>query len=80
MQSSDSENNTNNDSPPQKSWRWNEDGTYNNKPSSPTYFNEYYHKNLSIKVECPYCKKLVAKQTLGRHISTVQKCIKSRNI
>jgi hypothetical protein len=45
-----------------------------------TYFNEYYHKNLSIKVECPYCKKLVAKQTLGRHISTVQKCIKSRNI
>ena len=61
-------------------WRYQrEDGKYNNNPISPTYYNEYYHEKLSIKVQCPYCKKSVVKQTLNRHISTVQKCLKIQN-
>ena len=60
-------------------WRYSDDGKYNKNPLSETYYNEYYHEKLSIKVECPYCKKLVVKQTLGRHINTVQKCLKIQN-
>ena len=61
-------------------WRYERlDGKYNNNPISPTYFSEYYHEKLSIKVECPHCKKLVVNQTLGRHISTVQKCLRIQN-
>ena len=88
MQHTESENSSSEEQPQKRPvgkprtamWRYErEDGKYNNNPISPTYFNEYYHEKLSIKVECPYCKKLVVKQTLGRHISTVQKCLKIQN-
>ena len=63
-------------------WRYNEDGTYNIKPLDETYFNNYYHEKLGVKVECPYCKKFVVKPTLDRHIRTVRKCliIQNKNI
>ena len=59
-----------------------DDGKYNKNPISPTYYNDYYREKMSIKVQCPYCEKLVVKQTLGRHINTVQKCliIQNKNI
>jgi hypothetical protein len=39
-------------------WRWNEDGTYNSKPISESYFKDYYRKNSSHHVECDFCKKI----------------------
>ena len=48
-------------------WRYNEDGTYNNKPISPTYFRDYYNEKWAIKVECPLCGKFTNKEKLKRH-------------
>ena len=81
MQNTDSENSSSDEQkkqvgrPRTSLWRY-ENGKYNDKPNSETYFNDYYHEKLSIKVECPHCQKLVVKQTLGRHITTVKKCFK----
>ena len=39
-------------------WRWGEDGKYNNKPVSESYFRDYYKEHLqAIYIECPHCKK-----------------------
>ena len=59
-------------------WRWNEDGTYNNGPSSQTYFKDYYHEKLAFKVECPLCKSVVGQQKLKDHQAT-RKCAKLRS-
>ena len=56
-------------------WRYNEDGTYNNKPSSPTYFIDYYHKKLAVKIACPLCDTVVGMQKLKEH-QTSKKCAK----
>ena len=48
-------------------WRYNEDGTYNNKPVSESYFRDYYREKLAIKVECPLCGKFSNKEKLKRH-------------
>jgi len=29
-------------------WRYRPDGTYNNNPSSESYFRDYYHKNYRV--------------------------------
>ena len=57
------------------SWRKNADGTYNNKPSSPTYFKDYYNAKLAFKVECPLCGRIVGQQKLKLHQAT-RKCAK----
>ena len=59
-------------------WRWNDDGTYNNGPTSQTYFKDYYHEKLACKVECPLCKSVVGQQKLKEHQAT-RKCAKLRN-
>ena len=56
-------------------WRYREDGTYNNKPNSPTYFKDYYNKKLAFKIECPLCGTIVGQQKLKLH-QTTQKCAK----
>ena len=33
-------------------WRHRPDGTYNNNPSSESYFRDYYHKNLAAISIC----------------------------
>ena len=39
-------------------WRYGEDGKYNTKPISESYFRDYYGEHLrSIYIECPHCKK-----------------------
>ena len=35
--------------------RYREDGTYDSKPLSPTYFKEYWEKTKS-QVQCEHCK------------------------
>ena len=57
-------------------WRYNEDGTYNNKPSSESYFIDYYREKLAIKVQCPLCGHSVVKQKLARR-QTTKLCTKS---
>ena len=62
-------------------WRYNEDGTYNNNPISPTYYKDYYLERVKhLYLECPYCKKSIHKPHYARHINTAQKCLKYRNI
>ena len=65
--------------PKRAAWRYNEDGTYNNRPLAEDYFNKYYHEKLAVKVECPHCKKFVTKQSLGRHMNTERKCLRLRD-
>lgn len=73
--------NTSNNDPVTKvrSWRYNEDGTYNNKPTSPTYFKDYYHQKLKVLVECEFCHKMTGAQKLKRHHST-NVCKKFQNL
>ena len=48
-------------------WRYNEDGTYNNKPISNTYFRDYYREKIACKVECVLCGRMVGKQKIHLH-------------
>ena len=41
------------------------------------YRLDYYHKYKTYKVECEYCKSVVAKDTMRRHIKT-NKCNRLR--
>ena len=54
-------------------WRWNEDGSYNNKPNDPNYFNNY----MKRRVVCNFCQRLstVAHITLHRKS---QVCMKAQ--
>ena len=55
-------------------WRWNEDGTYNHKPNSESYFRDYYRKNASHRVNCTFCNKYVVVHDIKRHQKT-KKCL-----
>ena len=55
-------------------WRWNEDGTYNHKPTSESYFRDYYRKNASHHVNCTFCNKSVVFHDIKRHQKT-KKCL-----
>ena len=55
-------------------WRYNEDGSYNNKPFSKTYFIDYYHANKT-NVECDICHRIVTKQKFKRHKLESKKCL-----
>ena len=48
-------------------WRWNEDGTYNNKPTSESYFRDYYRQNASHHINCSFCNKSVVFHDIKRH-------------
>ena len=48
-------------------WRYNEDGTYNNKPLSESYFRDYYRKNASHHVNCNCCNKSIVVHDIKRH-------------
>ena len=52
-------------------WRRNADGTYNNKPSDPEYFENYYRSNVMCRVQCEYCLKLIQKTKLQKHHNTL---------
>ena len=53
-------------------WRRNADGTYNNKPSDPEYFKNYYSKHILCRVQCEYCSKLIQKTKLRQHHNTLR--------
>ena len=52
---------------PETAWRHNPDGTYNNIPSSESYFRDYYHKKLSGISICPFCNKEGVTAHMLRH-------------
>ena len=52
---------------PETAWRHNPDGTYNNNPSSESYFRDYYHKKLSGISICPFCNKEGVTANMLRH-------------
>ena len=58
---------------PEAAWRYNPDGTYNNKPCSPTYAADYY-KSRSYIVICEFCNKSLVMHDLKRHQRT-KKCL-----
>ena len=60
-------------------WRYNDDGTYDKKPLTETYFNDYYHKKLGIKVVCEFCGSTVNKQKLQCQHQLSKKCLKFQN-
>jgi hypothetical protein len=51
-------------------WRYGEDGSYNNKPISETYFRDYYREKIACKVICELCGRSVGKQKLNTHKAT----------
>ena len=59
-------------------WRYNDDGTYNFKPLSESYFQDYY-KNHFVLVECPHCRKTMNKTKLNAHVNQSKRCLKLRN-
>lgn len=54
--------------------RYMEDGTYNNKPLDPEYFNKYYHKRTEM-TPCRKCGVECKKNYLYKHGLT-NKCKK----
>ena len=48
-------------------WRWNDDGTYNNKPISESYFRDYYRRTASHHINCSFCNKSVVFHDIKRH-------------
>ena len=59
------------------STRRREDGTYNNKPTDPDYFNKYYHTKGREMTTCPQCGAGVRKNYLTNHMN-LKKCFKER--
>ena len=51
------------------------DGSYNNKPSDPGYFNNYYHTKGTEMTTCYRCGVACRKNYLSTHIKT-KKCFK----
>lgn len=60
-------------------WRLGEDGKYNNKPLSESYFRDYYHNKIKATVECVYCHKMTGAQKLKRH-QTSKACQKFQTL
>ena len=48
-------------------WRHKPDGTYDNNPSSATYYRDYYREKLTGTICCPICNKEGLKIYLSRH-------------
>lgn len=48
------------------------DGVPNSKPLDKNYFNDYYHKNLAVKIICENCGELVSKNKLKSHNETIK--------
>ena len=58
--------------------RYNEDGTYNNKPKDPDYFNNYYHLRKELTM-CEHCKhSYTCLAGLNKHLVRSAKCRKLR--
>jgi hypothetical protein len=50
------------------------DGTYDHKPNSPTYWNDYYNSHKQ-PTECPHCHRMFThKQGLRKHYLRCEKC------
>jgi hypothetical protein len=45
-------------------------GIYNNRPTDPEYYANYYHLKKDIKVECPCCGFLTPKLALSKHMKS----------
>ena len=88
MRNTDSENSSS-DLPPSKKpvgkprtamWRYErEDGKYNKNPVSTTYYKDYYHEKLAVKVVCEFCGSTVNKQKLKCEHQLSKKCLKFQN-
>ena len=53
-------------------------GKYDNKPSSPTYFSDYYNATKE-PCECPHCHQIYTHKTgLQKHYKRSDKCKKIR--
>ena len=59
-------------------WRHRPDGTYNNNPSSESYFRDYYHKTISGISICSFCNKEGVAANMLRHQKS-NKCKKYRH-
>ena len=51
---------------PEAAWIYNTDGTYNNKPCSPTYAADHY-KSRSYIVNCEFCDTSIVMHDPKRH-------------
>ena len=59
-------------------YRYLPDGTYDNKPLSPTYFRDYYRRTRKPH-ECPYCHTILNhRDGLYKHNIRSKKCKKLR--
>ena len=57
-------------------YRYLADGTYDNKPLSPSYFKDYYRKTRKPH-ECPYCHAILShREGLCKHNMKAKKCLK----
>ena len=54
------------------------DGSYDNKPSDPKYFNKYYHNQGAELTTCYKCGVVCRKNYLSAHTKT-NKCFKEMN-
>ncbi len=56
------------------------DGTYDNKPLSPTYFKDYWERTKS-PAQCEHCMNVFShKDGLTKHVNRSKKCKKLREI
>ena len=59
-------------------YRYLPDGTFDNKPLSPTYFRDYDRKTRKPH-ECPYCHAVLNhREGLYKHNIRTKKCLKLR--
>ena len=65
--------------PVDASWRQCPDGTYDNRPSDPEYFKNYYNTHYKgVKVKCEICQSELVIQQLRRHQKISRNCLKMR--
>ena len=59
--------------------RYNEDGGYDNRPTDPNYFNNYYHTHKETTM-CKHCSSVyTCKAGLHKHLLRSAKCQKLRS-
>ena len=57
-------------------WRYNDDGTYNKRPTDDSYYRTYYKEHTCQRIQCEVCGADVIKHNIRQH----QKSMKCTSI
>ena len=70
---------TSSEEEPTTSWRFRDDGTYDNSPNDPDYFKTYYQARVKQPVECKYCGMMISDKSNSSKHSKTKRCMGNRS-